>query len=178
LLQLLKEIAPHLERAAVIYKPKAAPGCGLPFVHSIRTGARSIAIEVTNAPVRSLADVDHTMSALMRGSHAGVIVAPDVFNTVHRREIGSLALRYRLPTISDVSDIAVDGVLISYGPDLTVEFRQAAAYVNRILRGMKPADLPVQSPTAFDLTINLKTAKALGLTVPESLLVQANEVIR
>jgi len=177
-LQLLKEIAPRLERVAVMYNPKTAPGGGLPIERSIQAGARSVAMEVTNTPIRSLVDIEHAMSALIRGSRAGVIFAPDVFNTVHRREIGKLALRYHLPAISSTADIAVDGVLMSYGPDLTVEFRQAAAYVDRILRGTKPADLPIQSPTAFDLAINLRTAEALGLVVPQSLLISANEVIR
>jgi putative ABC transport system substrate-binding protein len=175
-LELLKEIVPGLRRVAVILAPDA-PAVGTSYLHSVETAAASFSVEATEAPIHDTADIERTISSLMREPGGGLIVPPAAFTLSHRRQIIELAAQYRLPTMYGVHDFAADGGLLSYGADPLPLYRQAASYVDRILRGANPADLPVQQPTKFQLVINLKTAKALGLSVPPSLLARADEVI-
>lgn len=174
-LQLLLEIAPATKRmAALIYAPqKSAYG----FLPALETTAKTAGISVITAPTRSVADIEHTMARLSGTTPTGIIFLPDVFTNPHRDQIIKLAARYRLPAIYSFTSFPVAGGLIAYSWDQVDQHRQAATYVDRILRGEKPADLPVQNPTKFILSINLKTAKTLGLAVPESLLIQADAVI-
>jgi putative ABC transport system substrate-binding protein len=174
-LELLKEMAPRISRAKLLFNPMTAPF----FVSWLREhGAVSVAsIELEPAPVHDQAEIEATMAALTREPDSGLITAADVFTVANRTLIIGLAERYRLPAIYQFRQFAADGGLMSYGPDTADIFRRAAAYVDRILKGANPADLPVQQPTKFQLVINLKTAKALGLTVPAALLARADEVI-
>jgi putative ABC transport system substrate-binding protein len=174
-LELLKEIAPGVTRAAVMFNPDNSGGALL--ARSTGAAAGKFAVQVIEAPVREPAEVEALMTMLGREPGGGLIVPPDPFMTAHRKLIVELAARYRLPAIYFLRSFNTDGGLISYGVDIIDLFRQAGGYVDRILRGAKPADLPVQQPTKFELVINLNTAKALGLTVPNTLLVAADEVI-
>jgi putative ABC transport system substrate-binding protein len=174
-LELLKEIAPGVTHAAVMFNPDNSGGALL--ARATGVAAEKFAVEVVEAPVREPAEVEALMTMLGRRAGGGLIVPPDPFMTAHRKLIVELAARYRLPAIYFLRSFNTDGGLISYGVDIIDLFRQAGGYVDRILRGAKPADLPVQQPTKFELVINLKTAKALGLTVPNTLLVAADEVI-
>ena len=143
-----------------------------------RAGAApSFAVEAIAPPVRDAPELESVVTAQAREPNGGLIVMPDSFSNAHRVEITSLAARYRLPAVYAYRFFAVLGGLLSYGPDLTDNFRRAATYADRILKGEKPADLPVQAPTKYELVINLKTAKALGLDVPPTLLARADEVI-
>ena len=172
----LKQIAPSLRRVTTIFNPKTAPYYAL-YVRAIEKAASSYAVEPIVVEVHDDAEIEHAISILARERDGGLIVMPDSFNMVHRRTTIALADRYRVPAVYYFSLFATDGGLISYGPDEADMFRRAAGYVDRILKGAKPADLPVQQPTNFRMIINLKTAKALGLTVPQSLLARADEVI-
>jgi putative ABC transport system substrate-binding protein len=176
-IQILKEIVPETNRATVMFNPDTAPGAGDIFLRSIDASAKSLAIEVTAARVRDPAEIEAAISAISNSSSAGLIVPPDVFLIVHRGKIIELAARYRVPTIYQYDYFARDGGLVSYGVDVPDLFRRAGSYVDRVLNGVSPADLPVQAPTKFQLVINLKTAKALGLTMPPTLLSSADEVI-
>ena len=175
-LELLKEIAPRVTRIAVMFNPATAPGAVL-FSRSAEAAAQEIAVEVVRAPVHERAEIEAVTRMLAREPGGGLILPIDTFTEVHRKLIFELAARDRLPAIYGVRSIAAAGGLVSYGIDLPGQFRQAAGYVNRILRGEEPADLPVQQPTKFELVINLKTAKALGLDVPPILLARADEVL-
>jgi len=174
-LELLKEIAPRVTRAAVIRS--AAPLAGPAQFAVIQAAAPSFGVEVRPVGVRDAPEIERAVTAFARSSNGGLIVTAIPPSAVHRELIVALAARHRLPAVYSFRYYATSGGLISYGPDTTDQFRRAADYVDRILKGEKPADLPVQAPTKYELVINLKTAKALGLTVPDSLLARADEVI-
>jgi putative ABC transport system substrate-binding protein len=172
---LLKEIAPATKRIGVIFHPETAPYTQR-YQRPFEDVARSFATETVIAPVRSEGEIDSTMAALAR-SEGGVIVMSDPFTAVHRRVIVTLAARYRIPVVYPYRFFTADGGLMSYGADVPDLFRRSASYINRILGGATPRDLPVQQPTKFELVVNLSAAKALGLTVPDTLLARADEVI-
>ena len=174
-LELLKEIAPRIVRVAVIRDPTLASGAGQFGV--IQSLAPSLGVEVSPINVRDAGDIERAVGALSRSSHGGLIVTPNAVTAVHRGLIITLAARYKLPAVFWDRFNTTDGGLMSYGPNGINSYRRAAGYVDRILKGEKPADLPVQMPTKYELVINLKTAKALGLEVPQSLLARADEVI-
>jgi putative ABC transport system substrate-binding protein len=175
-LELLKGIAPHLVRVALMFSPPTAP-YGPGFLRSFETAAPSFAVKPIGALIHDPSEIEGTMSVLGSGADGGLIVLPDAFTDVYREQIIALAARYRVPTIYSYRYFTAAGGLISYGVNSADIYRRAAAYVDRILKGEKPADLPVQRPTTFELAINLKTAKALGLNVPANLLALADEVI-
>jgi len=174
-LELLKQIAPGVTRAAVIRDPATAQGIGQ--FSAVQSLAPSFGLEVTPVSARDAGEIERTIAAVGRAPNSGLIVTGGGFAIAHRELIITLAARYKLPAIYFVRFFATAGGLISYGPDAIDPHRRAATYVDRILNGEKPADLPVQAPNKYDLVINLKTAKALGLTVPQALLATANEVI-
>ena len=172
--ELLKQIAPHVTRVAVFRDPTLAAGIGQ--FSAIQSVAQSFGVELTPFSVRDPGEIERGVAAFARSGNGGLIVTAG--GTAFRRNlIIGLASRYKLPAVYSFRYYATDGGLITYGPDTYDPFRSAAAYVDRILKGEKPADMPVQAPTKYELVINLKTAKALGLTVPPSLLAHANEVI-
>jgi putative tryptophan/tyrosine transport system substrate-binding protein len=174
-LELLKQIAPGVTRAAVLRDLGAAAGIGQ--FGAIQTAAPSLGVEVNPINVRDADEIERALTAFARGSNGGIIVPGSALANVHRDLIVSLAARHRLPA-AYANRVYVDaGGLISYGVDTFDQYRRAAGYVDRILKGEKPADLPVQAPTKFELVINLKCAQTLGLTVPQSLLARADEVI-
>jgi putative tryptophan/tyrosine transport system substrate-binding protein len=172
--ELLKQIAPHTTRALVLRDPTAAAGIGL--FAAVRSVAQSLGIELTPLDVRNTDEIEHAVAAFARSSNGGIIVPPGGTGA-RRKLIISLAARYKLPSVYPYRYYTVDGGLISYGPSPHDVVRQAAGYIDRILKGEKPADMPVQAPTKYELVINLKTAKTLGLTIPQSLLATADEVI-
>jgi len=174
-LQLLKEIAPEVTRVAVFRDPSIAAGPGLFAV--IQAVAPSLGVELRPVDVRDEGEIERALALFAQNPNSGLIVTGSPQATSHRDFIIALAARHRLPAVYFGRYWAAGGGLISYGPDFLDQFRRAAGYVDRILKGEKPADMPVQAPTKFDLVINLKTAKALGLTVPPSLLARADEVI-
>jgi len=174
-LGMLKEIAPQLRRAGFMANPKTTPfDYWLPEAEA---AARSLAIELLPSRVESPADVERAIESLASGPNGGLVLPPDTFLTSAFDLIVALTTRYRLPTVSSASQFVRAGGLMSYGIDSINVIRQAAVYVDRILRGEKPADLPVQAPVKYETLLNLKTARALGLTVPPSLLARADEVI-
>jgi len=173
--ELLKEIAPHVTRVGVIRDPTSTASIGQ--LAAIQTAARSFGLEVSPLGGRDARDIEQTVTEFARGSNCGLITVGSPLTVNNRALIISLAARHRLPAVYPFRSFVDAGGLISYGPDSVDPFRQAAGYVDRILKGEKPADLPVQSATKFELVINLKTAKSLGLTVPSSLLSRANEII-
>jgi putative ABC transport system substrate-binding protein len=175
-LELLKELVPGLRRVAVIFNPDTAPA-GKSFLHSIENAAASFSVGVIGNPVHDTADIERALNSLSHESGGGLIVLPDAFTASHRKQIIELAARYRLPAIGVTRDFADDGGLLTYGADPFEGYQRAASYVDQILKGATPANLPVQAPTKFALVINLKTAKALGLTVPPTLLSRVDEVI-
>jgi len=174
-LELLKEIAPHVTRAAVIRDPAIAAGLGQ--WGAIQSVAPSLGVELRPLGVRDAGEIERAITAFAHSPNGGLIVTGSALAVVHRELITTLAARYRLPAVYTLPLMANAGGLISYGPDSIDPYRRAAGYVDRILKGEKPADLPVQAPTRYELVINLKTAKALGLTVPATLLARADEVI-
>jgi putative ABC transport system substrate-binding protein len=174
-LELLKEIAPHVTRAAVLRDPAIAQGIGQ--FGAIQSAAPSLGLDVIPVNVRDAAEIERDVTAFARGSNGGLVVTGSGVAIVHRGLIVELATRYKLPAVYFQRFFVTAGGLISYGPDAIDPHRRAAAYVDRILKGEKPADLPVQAPTKYELVINLKTAKALGLTVPPTLLARADGVI-
>jgi putative ABC transport system substrate-binding protein len=175
-LALLKGISPHLVRGALMFNPVTAP-YGQGFLRAFETAAPSFAVKPIGALIHDPTEIEGTMSALGSGADGGLIVLPDAFTDVHREQIIALAARHRVSTIYGYRYFTAAGGLISYGPNSADMFRRAALYVDRILKGEKPADLPVQRPTASELIINLKTAKTLGLDVPANLLALVDEVI-
>ncbi len=175
-LQTLKEIAPRTRRVGVIFNPETAPYAKL-FTQAMETAAQTLSIEQLAMPVHDAAAVDDALDAFAREPDGGLIVLPDASTINYRDKIIVGAARHRLPDIYPYRSFAVSGGLLSYGTDVADAFRHAAFDVDRILNGTRPADLPVQAPTKFELVINLKTAKALGLTIPPSLLATADEVI-
>jgi putative tryptophan/tyrosine transport system substrate-binding protein len=173
---LLKEVEPRVVRLALLFNPKTAPYANY-FLRSFEAAASSFAVEAIPTAVHDKSDLERAVKAFAAQPNAGLIAIPDAFITVHRDLIISLAARHRLPALYPFRLFVVNGGLVSYGIEPTDVFRQAATYVDRILKGSKPAELPVQLPTKYTLTVNLKTAKALGLTIPESFLQRADEVI-
>ena len=174
-LETLKEIAPDTRRVAVILDPENPTASG--YLGAIEAMARSSGVEVTPAAGRDAADTERAIEVFARGPHGGVIVLPDIIAIVHRELFVALAARHRLPAVYPLRLFAASGGLVSYGVDQISQSRQAASYVDRILKGENPADLPVQGPTRYELVINLKTAKAIGLTMPPTVLTRADEVI-
>jgi ABC-type uncharacterized transport system substrate-binding protein len=174
-LEVLKDVARHVTRVAVILNPEQAPQLGM--WHAIEAAAPSFKVQLTVADARDAAALERAIDAFARETNGGLIVLPSPATQVNRPLIIAMAARHRLPAVYAFRHFVTDGGLISYGVDLAEQYRQAASYVDRILRGEKPAELPVQQPTKFNLAVNLKTAKALGLTVPETLLARADEVI-
>jgi putative ABC transport system substrate-binding protein len=174
-LELLKEAAPGVARVALIFNP-AFPVNGT-YMDSIEAAATTIAVKIIRIPVRNTNETEHAIDAFAAEPNGGMIVVPPPLGNVYRELIFRLAVRHRLPVICDARFHAAEGALLSYGADLAEPFRDAASYVARILRGAKPGELPVQFPTKFELVVNLKTAKAIGLTIPETFLLRADEVI-
>jgi putative ABC transport system substrate-binding protein len=175
-LELLKEVAPAVGRAALIFNPETAPYYPS-YLRSFEATPRSIAIGLAATPVRNEAEIGAAIANLASRPGGGLIAAPDPFTTTHRILLMRLAEQYRLPAVYGFRQFVTEGALLSYGPDTLDIVRRSASYVDRILKGEKPADLPVQAPTKFELIINLKTAKALGLQIPDRLLALADEVI-
>jgi ABC-type uncharacterized transport system substrate-binding protein len=175
-LTLLKELAMPIKRVAVMFNPKTAPNAEL-FAKSVQSEAPKLSMEYIAASVYDPSEIELTLKILGSEPGGALILPPDTFTTVHRTLIIELTQRYRVPGISAFRHFAAEGGLVSYGIDVADQFGQAARYADRILRGEKPNDLPVQQPTKFELVINLKTAKALNLTIPPTLLATADEVI-
>lgn len=173
--QLLREIAPSTARVALLFNPATAPPLNF-YMPSIEVAASEIGIQASAAPVHAADELEAVVAALAREPGGGLIVMPDAFNAANRELIIALAARYRVPAIYG-NNFAASGGLIFYGGDFVESFRLAAGYIDRILNGAKPEELPIQLPTKIELVINQKTAKALGLTVPQSLLARADEVI-
>jgi putative ABC transport system substrate-binding protein len=174
--ELLKEIAPHVTRIAHMSNPDTSPQ-GRAYLPSLEGAARSLGVQLLAIPVRDSAEIERAIADVGREPGGGLILPPDVFTANSRELIIMLADRYRVPAIYSIGEFTHGGGLLSYGLNFEVQFRQAAAYVDRILRGEKPGELPVQAPTKFELIVNLKAAKVLGLTVPATLLATADEVI-
>jgi putative ABC transport system substrate-binding protein len=174
-LQLLKEAVPKVTQVTFLYNPATAP-IGTSLVRELSTIGPTFGLNATAAPVHDSKEIEHAI-ATMASQSAGLIVAPDTFTYIHRDEIIALTSRYRLPAIYPFRDFVQSGGLLSYGVDLLAPFEQAPTYIDRILKGAKPAELPVQNPTKFELLINLGAAKKLGLALPHSLLQRADEVI-
>jgi putative ABC transport system substrate-binding protein len=172
--ELLKEIAPGVARAALLFSPKTHTG---QFFNVIDATASSVGMQPVRAPVQDPAELETVVAAFGRDPASGLIVMPDAFMAVYQDLIVTLAARYRVPTIYPYRFFVPGGGLVSYGPDVMDFYRRGASYVDRILKGEKPADLPVQQPTKFELVLNLRTAKTLGLTVPRTVLARADEVI-
>ena len=174
-LAMLKEIAPNLTRAALLANPKTAAFDY--FLRSAKTLAPSLAIEVVPMPIENANDIERSIEGFAREANGGLVLPPDTTTVVHRELIIRLAARHRLPAVYAIRVFVVAGGLMFYGTDFVELYRQAASYVDRILRGAKTVELPGQMPTRFETVVNLKTAKALGLTVPPGLLVAADQVI-
>ena len=174
-LNMLKEIAPNVNRAAFLFNPATAPYAD--YLGSFEASARSLAVEAIAAPVHSPSEFEAVFSALARDPNGGLVAMADIFLSNHRVEITTLATRYRIPAVYPFHQFTEVGGLLSYGNDPPDNFRRAATYSDRILKGEKPADLPVQAPTKYEMVINLKTAKTLGLEVPLHLQQRADEVI-
>ncbi len=175
-LQMLTQITPPAVHVAVLYNPGTTPYAGV-MLQAIEAAAPSLALTVQDAPIHDEAEIEATMTALAREARGGLLVLPESFTTVHRDAIVALAARYRLPAVYPFGFFAAAGGLMSYGLDQSDLMRRAATYVDRIFKGAKPGDLPVQAPIKFETAFNLKTAKALGVTLPPSLLATADEVI-
>jgi putative ABC transport system substrate-binding protein len=176
-LELLKEIAPGLSRAAVIFNPETAVDRGQYFLRTVQEAADKIRLEVISMPFHTVGELEAAVAAFAREPGGGLVAIPDLTTFLNREQITALAIRYRLPAVYSNRYYIRSGGLISYGVDSPDLFRRAAAYVARILKGEKPGDLPVQAPTKFELIVNLKIAKAIGLTISESFLLRADEVI-
>jgi putative ABC transport system substrate-binding protein len=174
-LELLKQIAPGVRRAAIIRDPAITAGIGL--FAAIQSVAPSVGVEVIPVNVRDAGEIERAIEAFVRSANGGLIVTGSALAAVHRDVIIAQAARHKLPAVYAQRFYVIDGGLISYGPDFLDQYRRAASYVDRVLKGEKPADLPVQAATKYELAINLKTAKALGLEIPPTLLATADEVI-
>ena len=172
--ELLKEIAPHIARVTLLFNPPTAPFVQ-DYLTSFRAAAASVGLEAIVAPINEMSELQTRFATLTSEPKNGLVVIPDAFTQHYLAEIAEVAARYHVPAIDWSRSFTEVGGLISYGPYLVEEYRRAASYVDRILKGEKPSDLPVQAPVKFELVINLKTAKALGLTVPPSLIARADE---
>jgi putative tryptophan/tyrosine transport system substrate-binding protein len=175
-LEILKEVGPRVTRVAIMHNPQTAPYAGA-MLRSIETAGPVFAIQPIAMPIRDAGTIENAIEAFAREINSGLLVLPDVTTTVHEQLIVKLAVQHRMPAIYPWRHYVTAGGLMSYAVDLLELWRRSASYVDRILKGEKPADLPVQAPTKYELVINLKAAKALGLTVSEALLVRADEVI-
>jgi putative ABC transport system substrate-binding protein len=175
-LEALKQTAPRVTRVALIFNPQSAPYADL-FIRPVEAAAPSFSVALIRAAVRDPGDVDRVFDALTREPNGGLMVLPDISMTNYREAIIALAARYRVPAVYPFRYFAASGGLMSYGSDVTEVFRRAAGYVDRILKGTSPGELPIQAPNKYELVINLKTAKTLGLEVPPALLARADEVI-
>ena len=172
----LKELAPSLSRAAFLFHPEIGPYY-LSWLKSVEAAATALGVQITVTPIRALADIEAAIRTIAALPNGGLVVEPDAYTIGNRRLIIEFAARYRLPAVyANARDVA-EGGLVSYGPDVNELFRRSASYIDRILKGENPADLPVQQPLKYELAINVKTAKALGLTVPDKLLAVAEKVI-
>jgi putative ABC transport system substrate-binding protein len=176
-LELLKELAPATSRVLLLYNPETSPGGGVYFQRAFEAAGRSSGVTPVAAPVHDLAEIESTLSVAGDAPQSGLVAMVDVFLITHRDAIVALATRHRLPAIYPFREFAAAGGLLSYGASLLEAYRRSAGYVDRILRGAHPSELPVQQPTTFELVINLKAAKALGLAIPPVLLARADEVI-
>ena len=176
-LELLKEMVPRINRVAVMYGSGTAPGDGLYYLRSIQAEAPSKHLKIIGIRVNNPGEIERGISGIAREPDGALIVTPDLTTTLYRDAIIRMTLRYRVPAMYPFRYVAAEGGLISYGVDVADQYRHAAEYVDRILKGAKPRELPVQAPTKFELAINLKTAKALGLDVPGTLLARADELI-
>jgi putative ABC transport system substrate-binding protein len=174
--ELLKEMAPRVTRVALVFNPPSTP-IPAQFIRSAQAAAAKLGLETVEARVHGREEIDAVLSRLAGEPGVGLIFPPDTFTGFHHKSIVELTARHRLPAIYSFGYFAAAGGLVSYGPDVTDHFRRSAVYVDRIFRGEAPGDLPVQQPNKFEFVINLKTARALGLTVPDKLLVGADEVI-
>ena len=174
--ELLKEIAPHVRRTTLLFNPVTVPYYGS-FLRELGTSSQNLSIEVASAPVQLKTDLEPAVAAIARNPNSGLIVGADPFMVTNRGAIIELAARHQLPTIYEFRQFAVEDGLMSYGPDTADVFLRSASYVDRILKGATTAELPVQQPVKFELVINLKTAKALSLEVPTTLLARADEVL-
>jgi len=175
-LQLLKEIAPRVKRVSVMFNRKTAPYANY-YLEPLNAAAPQLGVEASTTPVENESDIDRVVTELGSKPVGGLLCLNDAFNMVHRKTIIALAAQHKVPAIYVSARHVEDGGLMSYGIDLVDEFRRVATYVDRILRGAKPQDLPVEKPTKFELAINRKTARALGLAIPQSLLTRADRVI-
>lgn len=173
-IELLKDVAPAVARVAIMYNPRSAPSGYLP---SMQSAAAALAVELSEAPVRDDGEIEQTVRTTSERPGGGIAVMADVFTAARRKPIIEFAARYRLPVMYPRRIFVADGGLMAYGPDVVELFKNAANYVDRILKGADPGELPVQRPTKFDLALNLKTAQALGLEIPPKLLATADEVI-
>jgi putative ABC transport system substrate-binding protein len=173
--ELLKQIAPYVTRVAVLRDPSA--GASMGQLGAIQGVVSSLRIEASPIDLRDVGEIERAIADFARSPNGGLVVLPSGFSFIHRELIMGLAARHRLPAVYPFRSFVEDGGLICYGPDAIDQLRRAAGYVDRILRGEKPADLPVQAPTRYELVINLKTAKALGIEVPDTLLARVDEVI-
>ena len=176
-LEILKELSPAVARVGFLFNPATSPGGGSYFLRPFEAAAPLFNVQPISTPVEDVVDIERAVAALAVGANGGLIVNSDVFTTRHRAAIIAAAARHRMPAIYPFAYFAADGGLAAYGTDVRDLWRRAASYIDRILRGEKPADLPVQAPTKFELVINLKTAKALSLNIPAMLLARADEVI-
>ena len=175
--ELLKDIAPELTRVAFLFNPQMAAGGGSYFLRPIDAAASTLRVKSVMALVHDDDEIEAAFAALAREPGAGAVLLPDIFTVAHHQRVIALAESYRVPTVYSYRFMVERGGLISYGVDIDNLFERAATYVDRILKGAKPADLPVQAPTKFELVINQKTAKALGFTVPDTLIARAEDVI-
>jgi len=176
-LEVLKEIAPQVQRAVLLFNPQTAPYVGQYYQRPFEAAAPSFGVRAIAAVVHTTGEIEAAIANTAREPGGGLVVPPDNFSYVHRELIFALAVQHRLPAVYPFRFMAREGGLVSYGVDLGETFPRAAEYIDRILKGIKPADLPVQAPTKFELAINVKTARALGLDVPPTLLARADEVI-
>lgn len=175
--ELLTQIAPNVTRVAFLFNPQAAAGGGSYFLHSVDAAVSTFKVQALMALVHDGEEIEASFAALAREPDAGAVLLPDIFTAAHYEMVVALSARYHVPTVYPYRFMVESGGLISYGVDIENLFERAATYVDRILKGANPADLPVQAPTKFELVINQKTAKTLGLTVPYTLLVNAEAVI-
>jgi ABC-type uncharacterized transport system substrate-binding protein len=175
-LELLKEVAPHLRRVGILFNPRVAVAGGSFFLPPIKAAAPAFALTLDILPVHSVGEMEEAVTALAREPNSALVVPPDVFIVANRASVIELAARHRLPAIYAFRNMAVEGGLMSYGVDVADLYRRSAAYVDRVLRGAQPGELPIQAPISFELVLNLKTAKSLGLALSPSLLLRG-EVI-
>lgn len=177
MVELLKEVAPRTSRVALMFNPQTSPNGGSYFLKPVEAAAPLLKVKMIAAPIHNPAEIEVVMAQLSQGPDTGLLVMPDIFVLAHRQEIVALAAQFRLPAVYTYRLFPAGGGLMSYGTDLGDLFRRAASYVDRILKGERPSDLPVQMPAKYELVINLKAARVLGLDIPMSVQQRADEVI-